>query len=102
MYKNYITSLNAPFLLFAISYFFITSLTFSIIFIISSLFVFILALFTIILALISHISSTTTKPFSLKVFPVSTISTMASASPTIGPNSTDPLFQLIPHLCLFF
>ena len=39
-------------------------------------------------------SSNTSRPFSRKVEPVSTISTITSESCTIGPNSTEP-FNLI-------
>ena len=57
---------------------------------ISILFSLILSLFPISLVLIDPIGSITTSPFTLKVSPVSTISTIASAAPVIGANSTDP------------
>jgi len=39
---------------------------------------------------IGHTSSSTSSPFSFKVDPVSTMSTMTSDSPTSGPSSTEP------------
>src|SRR5699024_7780095 len=53
-----------------------------------------LALFTINLVLIGSISSKIVNPFSKIVLPVSTISTMTSAMPISGANSTEP-FNLI-------
>ncbi len=63
-------------------------------------FILIDTLLTIILADNKQISSITSKPFSIKVFPLSTISTIQSAKPTIAPSSTDP-FNLIISTFLF-
>src|SRR5699024_11285727 len=52
--------------------------------------IFILTWFTIILAERGHISSSTFSPFSRRVLPVSTISTITSESPTMGASSMDP------------
>ena len=54
-----------------------------------------LDLFTITLELISQISSTTTRPFSFNVVPVSIMSTIPSLIPSIGASSTDPSIFMI-------
>ena len=51
--------------------------------------------FTIILADNGHTSSNTSRPFSRRVDPVSTISTITSDSPTIGASSMEPFNLMI-------
>ena len=54
-------------------------------------------LLTITLADKSHTSVITSSPFSTKVLPLSTISTIQSARLITAPNSTEPLSLMISH-----
>ena len=57
--------------------------------------IFMLTWFTTIRADSGQISSKTCSPFSRSVAPVSTISTITSASPTIGASSIEPYSLMI-------
>ena len=68
----------------------------------ASLCSFMLAVLTISRALTWATSSMGTRPFSRRVAPVSTMSTMASARPRMGASSTEPSILMISTSMPFF
>ena len=64
----------------------------------AAFFIFALARLTITRAEMGATSSMTSRPFSLSVVPVSTMSTIASASSSSGASSTEPSILMVSHL----